>query len=108
MMQILVDMALPYEEAEEEAEGEAQLKYHGPKYPYGLCIRLSNDELEKLGLAELPEVNDGMSFTAMAKVTSVSDNQYADGTHSRVVELQITHMALGEEHSDTEKDIRYG
>ena len=42
-------------------------------YPYGLCLSLCQDELEKLGF-EAGEfaVNDMIHFHAMAVVTSVS------------------------------------
>lgn len=70
-----------------------------PTYPYGLCISLDDETLEKLGMeGELPAVGEVMQFTAMAKVTSASMNESerSDGTKSQCcrIELQITDMGV--------------
>ena len=78
----------------------------GPKYPYGLCISFDEDTLEKLGLddGEMPEVGDMIHLMAMAKVTSVSENERESvgGATKKCcrIELQITHLAT--ENEDTE------
>ena len=38
-----------------------------PKYPYGLKITLGPEELEKLGISELPQVDSFVNFEAKAK-----------------------------------------
>jgi hypothetical protein len=44
-----------------------------PVYPWGTCIKLEDDTLEKLGLDDgLPAVGETLQFLAMARVTSVS------------------------------------
>jgi hypothetical protein len=68
-----------------------------PKYPYGCCLSLEDDTLEKLGLdGDLPSVGEMIQFTAIAKVTCASENERekSDGTTDkcRRIELQITHM----------------
>lgn len=73
------------------------------EYPYGLCICLDNDMIEKLGLDDDVEAGDGIQFVAYAKVTSSSSNDTAAGTKRRV-EIQITHMGLGPDHYEEEKD----
>lgn len=67
-----------------------------PRYPYGLCISLGKEELEKLGITALPKVGGEMMITAKAvvKSTSAYDTQ-GEGTDMRV-ELQITDMDLGQ------------
>lgn len=67
-----------------------------PRYPYGLCISLGKEELEKLGITALPKVGGEMMITAKAvvKSTSAYDTQ-GEGTDMRV-ELQITDMGLGQ------------
>lgn len=67
-----------------------------PRYPYGLCISLGKDELEKLGITALPKVGSEMMVTAKAvvKSTSAYDTQ-GEGQDMRV-ELQITDMDLGQ------------
>lgn len=67
-----------------------------PRYPYGLCISLGKEELEKLGITALPKVGGEMMITAKAvvKSTSAYDTQ-GEGQDMRV-ELQITDMGLGQ------------
>lgn len=71
-------------------------------YPYGLCISLDDETLQKLKLdGELPGVGEMIHLCAMAKVTSVSENEREDSNGGkkvcRRVELQITHLATENE-----------
>lgn len=66
---------------------------------YGGCISLSDEEMKKLGLdGDRPSAGDSIHFEAVAKVTSVSENERTDGAGGPVkccrVELQITHMGI--------------
>lgn len=75
----------------------ASNKVSGPEYPYGCCISLDDETLDKTGLGgDMPAAGETIRFTAMAKVTcaSVRDEIGADGTtkQCRRVELQITDM----------------
>lgn len=67
-------------------------------YPYGLCISLTEEELEKLDLDDDCEVGDMISFSAMARVTSRSENEREDAGGKKTsccrIELQITAMAV--------------
>mgnify|MGYP001601861367 CR=1 FL=1 len=80
-------------------------------YPYGLRLRLENDDLEKLGLTELPDVGSNMHVMADATVHSVSSNQSnGDPASKKCVELQITGMKLAkgkgmQESVETEKEV---
>lgn len=58
------------------------------QYPYGLCICLTDAEIEKLDLDDDCDVGDMISFEAIAKVTAVSKRD--TGTR---IELQIIAMA---------------
>lgn len=82
-----------------------------PIYPYGLCICLTHDELDKLGLDADCEVGDMIHIMAMAKVTSISKNATSDGENCRV-ELQITDMSVEDEDLEDgepeEKETRIG
>jgi hypothetical protein len=65
-------------------------------YPYGTRITLSDKELKKLGIKNMPAVGEKMMFEAKAKV--ISSHQSADRNSStRRIELQITHMELEDE-----------
>lgn len=65
-----------------------------PKYPWGLEIRLNENSLKKLDMAELPAVGKVCVVSAKAVVTSASQRQEADGDTNRSVELQITDLEL--------------
>src|SRR5216684_4161188 len=72
-------------------------KSMGPEYPYGCCISLDDETLEKTGLGgDMPAAGEMIRFQAIAKVTcaSVRDEIDAQGnaTQCKRVELQITDM----------------
>lgn len=74
-----------------------------PIYPYGLCISLTEKELEKLNLESDAQVGDLIHLHAMAKVTSVSQNDTSKGLTCRV-ELQITALAAEDESEENEEN----
>lgn len=82
---------------------EAQPMLDQPAYPYGLCISLCQDELDKLGIdqGEL-SVNDMLHLHALASVTSISNHDNINSGPSCRVELQITHISAIE--SETGED----
>jgi hypothetical protein len=80
----------------------ADLNAKPENYPYGLCIHLSDAELEKLGLDGL-EVGDMVHIMAMACVQST--HEHADGEGSSAnVSLQITHMKAEIEDDEDEEE----
>lgn len=106
----MVDMAkTPAEVKEDIAEmSPVSPEIKVPAYPYGLCISLTEEELPKLGLdGDLPEVGEMVHLVAMAKVTSVSENEREDTSGEKTrccrVELQITHLAA---ENEDEEDVR--
>lgn len=98
----MIDMTLDPKEAKDEASPENS---DMPKYPYGLCIYLDDDVLEKLGLTQLPKVGSSMTLTAVVKVTGTRTNEIQtektagepDENTSSSVDLQITAMELSED-----------
>jgi len=94
-----VDMAHTPEELKEEKLEHGSCDYAQPIYPYGLCLRLDNDSLDKLGLAGDAQAGDMIMLAALGKVTSVSSNETDKGI-KRYVEIQITHLSLGDEHAE--------
>jgi hypothetical protein len=103
----MIDMAKTPEQVKEETAPAKALSLGDraptvPVYPWGLCIRLEDDTLAKLNLGqEMPSVGEMIHLCAMAKVTSVSENESEDGnggkTTRRCIELQITHLAVEDE-----------
>jgi hypothetical protein len=70
---------------------------HEEEYPYNTRMDLDHDQLEKLGIAELPKVGQGVHIHAKAKVHSVSEESRASedgGKSRRRMGLQITHMRV--------------
>ena len=76
-----------------------------PVYPYGLCINLTEEELDKLDLDGGCSVGDMIHLCAIAKVTSCSESETetADGSKKKRcrIELQITHLATENEDDET-------
>lgn len=64
----------------------------GPDYPWGLCLNLGKNELDKLGIDDLPSVGDEFHIYAVCKVTRVSQSASEGGEDSKGVELQVTAM----------------
>ncbi len=77
-----------------------------PAYPYGLCISLCQDELDKLGI-DFDDlcVGDIVHLHALAMITSKSCSERQGGEPSERVEIQITHLAgESEDEEDTEME----
>lgn len=107
----MVDMAKTPEEVKEDvAEVAPVTQAKVPVYPYGLCLALTEDEMEKLDLdpEDLPEVGDMIHIAGMAKVTSVSsrENEDTEGNKTKCcrVELQITHLAVESEDAENAEE----
>lgn len=69
-----------------------------PDVPYGLCICLTERELEKLELEGNAEVGDMLHGMFMARVTSVSKNDTGNGPTCRI-EMGIFAMSVLENES---------
>jgi hypothetical protein len=99
----LVDMART--DADKKASQkrmEAMMESDGPDYPYGLCLDLCKEELDKLGLKDLPEVGDEFHIYAVAKVTRVSQSASESGDDSRGISLQIIEMGTMDADEDSD------
>jgi hypothetical protein len=68
----------------------------GPRYPYGLCIHLDKDVLNKLGL-DVSNFDAGqrVEFRAEGKVESISKRDTMDSGREQSMSIQITDMAWG-------------
>ena len=74
-----------------------------PNVPYGLCICLTDVELEKLDLDGDCDVGDTIHLFALAKVTSVSKQDTGDGEKCRI-ELSLTDVAVESEDEENEEE----
>lgn len=76
----------------EEKPGEIEMDE--PMYPYGLCISLDKEQLDKLGITALPQVGAQMTIMAKAYVKSTSAYE-TQGGKDMSVSLQITDLEIG-------------
>lgn len=101
MLNGLTDMA----KTEDESEKDTSPLMQDNKYPYGLRICLTQDELEKLGVDHSDwEIGATFHLHAFAKVTSISENEVAGGEKTCSVSLQITHLAGESEDAEDEEE----
>lgn len=89
----LVNMKMSREEAKEYNTIDSP--DNAPQYPYGLCLDLNDDSLEKLGITALPKVGTEMTITAKVVVKSVSAYDRMGGDAEQSVSMQITDMEIG-------------
>lgn len=78
----------------------------GPKYPWGLEIRLDDEALKKLGLDELPDAGVECTLIAIGRVTETSQRENADGKKSRNVTIQIEKLSV--DHDEEEEAFARG
>ena len=88
--------------------GPATVDAMVPDFPWGLVLHLGADELNKLGIKEMPEAGCCMMLMATVQVTKVQVTAAAGMKPSedpeRSVNLQITDMMLGEMPDSEEAD----
>ena len=98
----LIDLKMSKKDMAEEAS-PVSAENQNP-YPYGACLHLDTDELEKLKIKELPTVGDEYHIRAVGRVTSVSSNESLGGER-RVLDIQIEMMELThEDEAEAEPD----
>lgn len=90
----LISMERSKEEREEAKKRIDTMPADGPDYPWGLCLNLGREELEKLGVKNLPAIGAEVKIQAVAKVVRVSQSASERGDESKGVELQITELGL--------------
>lgn len=87
----LVSMKMSREEAKEISQPSMM---DAPEYPYGLCLDVDDDALEKLGVTALPKVGTEMLINAKVVVKSVSSHDTQGGESEARASLQITDMEI--------------
>jgi hypothetical protein len=104
----LVDLKRSKAEKKERQEAIKSIP-SGEDYSYGTRLHLGEDELEKLGHDENPEVGTEHHMFVKGKVTHSTHDQDEGGDPRRSITIQITHMSpLKQSGSDTkpEKSVR--
>jgi len=73
---------------------KAEMEGDSNPYPYGACISLDTDELDKLGIKNLPTVGDEYNIMAVGNVTAVRMNSYEKSGEERGITIQIKFLQL--------------
>lgn len=95
----LVSLKRTPEDKRKDMGEPAPIEAMAPDYPWGTCIHLDTDELEKLGIKKLPEVGTVLTLTAKVRVTRRSESEGenypgADSEENKCLDLQITDAAI--------------
>lgn len=94
----MVSMALDKEEQTE------MMNPSPPMYPYGLCISLCDDEIEKLNLDTTDvSVGDLIHMHSMGKVTSISQRDDENSGSCCRIEIQIIAISAENEADEDEE-----
>lgn len=96
--QTMVSMKRTKEDKRADKMEHAPMEAIEPDYPYGLCIHMDGDEMEKLGIKTMPKVGDEISMMCKCKVTRTMQtaSEYTKDSDRRSIDLQITDIGLGE------------
>lgn len=98
----MTDMALDEEDRKDQMPAVLS-PGEGPKYPWGLSIRLTQHQIEKLNLDYSDwKIGDMFHLHALAKVTSISEHEN-ENSQDCCIELQITHLAGESEDQENEE-----
>lgn len=88
---------------EEETE-DAIASFTPSAYPYGLCLSLDKDTLEKLDVDfDRVEVGETYHLFIMAKVTAKSKGARENMDPHECIEMQVTHMGAESEDQENEE-----
>jgi hypothetical protein len=93
--------------ADEKAEMDAYPADNEGQYPYGLCISLDKDELDKLGMKTLPKIGTEFHGEFIGCVTRLSEvaGNGMNGGEDRSMSIQITMLDMApEKEQPGEKD----
>lgn len=95
---------MPMKRDIEKVKEEMQPKdWAPPEYPYGLCLCLTKDILEKLNMdGELPDIGTIVKGGFMGKVTAVRASS-DENSDNMTVEIQITDLGIEEDSIDDDK-----
>lgn len=84
-----MDMALSQEQKKDFSTPSVM---EAPRYPYGLRITLSHEELQKLGFQKAPEIDTQYMIAGAAKVVEVRSDGEDEAGYT--LELQIIDLEV--------------
>ena len=99
----MVSMKLKPRKKEDQDKVEAYCDEQD-KYPWGLRLNLCNEQLDALGMKDLPKVGSNLTITCAVDVVEARASERQGGEEQRSVELQVTAIGLDEgKKVDTDK-----
>lgn len=100
-------MALVSMELAKRAEKELEEKHmeDKPRFPYGLKIHLEKEQLERLGMTELPKVGKMKKMVAVVEVTDVHISETVLGEGDKSVGLQIKELMFEEAREENSGEL---
>jgi hypothetical protein len=90
----LTSMKLPPAEKSAEERMYPSMPPDRPEWPYGLRLRLEEDQLKALGITALPATGSTFTVTAEGFACSTSKSDDAESGVRRSLEIQITKLGL--------------
>lgn len=102
----MTDMMLTPQEQKEQLGVPTAVTDEEERYPYGLKIRLQDEELEKLGIKENIESGKPVTLQAVGYVCDEGSSSSVDagGRQERYICIQITDLAVEEGVEEDEED----
>lgn len=88
-------------ETEQKEYAQPSMMSGAPLYPWGLSITLDDESLKKLGLKNLPSLDEVVEFRCKAQVTSIHSRKEGNDEDDSCVQLQITDMEVIDSGKDT-------
>ncbi len=77
-----------------ESKSEYTINSKPNEYGYGLCIRLEDVDLDKLGIVNLPAIGTKFIVEAVGVVESVHQSQSVNNKDDRCFSIQIQKLGL--------------
>ena len=74
-------------------------------FPFGLQVRMANEQLDQLGITTLPPVGTKLTMNTNVEVVSVSETEEIGSEPRRHLELQITDLELLPPREDGTPDV---
>lgn len=65
-----------------------------PRYPWGLQLHLETEQLDALGVKDMPKVGSTLTIQCVVKVSGCREEEREGGEASRSVSLQIVDMGV--------------
>lgn len=86
--------------ADKEEEMKEVSMMEQEDYSYGLCLHLDSEELEKLGITNMPKVGSSVMIKAKCLVKSTKQESENGEAMENSMRLQVTDMEIGESMED--------